>query len=126
MDAFGYGRAHEWRPTAPAGDGPLPPAVWARPRVPLVAGRPTSGVERLLTVADSANGVSLRLPPTEWLSVPPGLTVTVLREPAGEWVHLRARTHLSGDGTGLCEGELADADGLAATVSQPLLVAPRG
>lgn len=76
-------------------------------------------------VADSANGISLELPLDSWLSIPPGIGVTVLREPADEWLHMSARTHLSGDGTGLAHAELTDAKGLLAQVSQPLLVAPR-
>ncbi|MDA8369240.1 MAG: thioesterase family protein [Nocardiopsaceae bacterium] len=126
MDAFGYGRAHEWRVTSQESPMRGPSSVWARPRVPLMKGRPTSGVERILTVADSANGLSLELPLDSWLSIPPGLSVTVLREPVEEWVHMAARTHLAGDGVGLTEAEVTDTKGLLAVVAQPLHVAPRG
>jgi len=122
-DSFGYGRALEWRPTAgnPGHGGPA--AVWARMRVPLVDGRETDGLDRLLVLADSTNGVSLELPLTEWLSMPTALTVTVLRPPAGEWVHLDARTHLAGDGVGLSHGQLSDEGGLLAMATQPLHIA---
>jgi acyl-CoA thioesterase len=125
-DSFGYGRALEWRPTAgdPGNGGPS--AVWARMRVPLVAGWDVTGLDRLLVLADSTNGVSLELPLTEWLSMPTGLTVTVLRPPTGEWVHLDARTHLAGDGVGLSHGQLSDPDGLVAMATQPLHVARVG
>jgi acyl-CoA thioesterase len=125
-DSFGYGRALEWRPTAgdPGGGGPA--AVWARMRVPLVAGWEVTGLDRLLVLADSTNGVSLELPLTGWLSMPTALTVTVLRPPAGDWVHLAARTHLSTDGIGLSHGVLSDPDGLVAMATQPLYVAPVG
>ena len=125
-DGFGYGRALDWRPTAgnPGGGGPS--AVWARMRVPLVAGWEVTGLDRLLVLADSTNGISLELPLTEWLSMPTALTVTVLRPPVGEWVHLDARTHLAGDGIGLSHGQLSDPDGVLAMATQPLLVAPAG
>ncbi len=122
-DTFGYGRALEWRPTAgnPGGGGPA--AVWTRMRVPLVAGWEVTGLDRLLVLADSTNGVSLELPLTEWLSMPTALTVTILRPPAGHWVHLDARTHLAGDGVGLSHGQLSDAGGLLAMATQPLHIA---
>jgi hypothetical protein len=125
-DAFGYGRALDWRPTAgnPGEGGPA--AVWARMRVPLVAGWKVTGLDRLLLLADSTNGVSLELPLTRWLSMPTALTVTVLRPPVGEWVHLDARTHLSADGIGLSHGQLSDPDGLVAMATQPLHIAPAG
>ena len=125
-NSFGYGRALDWRPTAgdPGGGGPS--AVWARMRGALVAGWKVTGLDRLLVLADSTNGVSLELPLTEWLSMPTALTVTVLRPPVGEWVHLDARTHLSADGIGLSHGALSDPDGLVAMATQPLYVAPVG
>lgn len=125
-DWFGYGRAHEWRPTAgdPGSGGPS--AAWARLRVPLVAGWELTGLDRLLVLADSTNGFSLELPMAQWLSVPTSVTVTVLRAPVGEWVHLAARTHLSGDGLGLAHGTLSDPTGLVATATQPLYVSRVG
>lgn len=56
--------------------------------------------------------------------IPPAITVTILREPVGEWVHLAARTTLGSDGIGLCHAQLADATGPVAIASQPLLVTP--
>mgnify|MGYP001294427424 CR=1 FL=1 len=125
LSSFGYGRALEWRATGGLTDAPGPAAVWTRMRIPLVSGRPTSGLARMLVTADSANGASLELPLDDWLSMPTSLNVSVLRVPKGEWVHMDARTHLSGDGIGLAQAELADADGLLGTVSQPMLVERR-
>jgi hypothetical protein len=53
------------------------------------------------------------------------MTATLLREAAGEWVHLDARTVLAEDGLGLCSGTLSDAEGAVGEVSQPLLVRAR-
>jgi len=125
LGRFGYGRAHDWRMTAGSMDAPGPGAAWARPLVPLVAGTRMTGLQRALVVADSANGASLALPVEKMLSMPTSLTVAFLRHPAGEWVHLDARTDLSGDGIGLSSARLSDPAGLFATVTQPLLVAGR-
>jgi hypothetical protein len=122
---WGYGRALDWRYTAGSPDRPGPAAVWTRVRVPLVAGRPITPLARVLVAADAANGLSAELPLTGWLSIPPGMTATLLREPAGEWVHLDCRTQLAEDGLGLCSGVLSDEHGGLGEVSQPLLVRER-
>ena len=106
------------RPPGPAG-------VWNRVHLPLIDGTPLTGLQRLLILADAANGISGDLPWGEWMFIPPGITVTLLREPVGEWVHMAARTTLGADGIGLCHAVLADTDGPVALASQPLLVSPR-
>ena len=122
---WGYGRALDWRWTGGSPAAPGPAAVWTRVRVPLVAGEPITPLARVLVAADAANGLSAELPIDRWLSIPPGMTTTLLREPAGEWVHLDCRTQLSSDGLGMCSGVLSDADGTVGEVAQPLLVRER-
>jgi hypothetical protein len=123
--SFGYGAATEWRFTSGGFDHPGPAGVWCRPRIPLIAGRALTGLQRMLILGDAANGMSGDLPWAEWLFIPPGITVTILREPVSEWVHLAARTTLGSDGIGLCHGVLADGEGPVAVVSQPLLITRR-
>jgi hypothetical protein len=122
---WGYGQALDWRYTAGGPDRLGPAAVWTRVRLPLVAGEPISPLARVLVAADAANGISAELPLTDWLSIPPGMATTLLREPAGEWVHLDCRTQLATDGLGLCSGVLSDEHGALGEVAQPLLVRGR-
>jgi hypothetical protein len=122
---WGYGQALDWRYTAGSPDRPGPAAVWTRVRVPLVAGQPLTQLARVLVAADAANGISAELPLTRWLSIPPGMATTLLREPAGEWVHLDCSTQLADDGLGLCSGVLSDEHGALGEVAQPLLVRER-
>jgi Thioesterase-like superfamily len=122
---FGYGEANEWRFTSGGFDQLGPGGVWGRPRVPLIEGEPLNGLQRLLILADAANGVSGALDWRHWVFIPPGLTVTILREPVGEWVHMAARTTFGTDGIALCHGHLSDEHGPVAVVSQPLLVSRR-
>lgn len=119
---WGYGRAVEWRFTTGHYDELGNASAWVRTRVPLVAGEESSAIERLLIVADSVNGLSVRLPIDEWLSIPPTLTVSVLRTPIDEWVHMDSETTLGPNGIGLASGQLRDARGLVAEVAQPLLL----
>jgi hypothetical protein len=121
---FGYGNAFEWR-YVHGGGTPGPAAVWARPRIPLVASEPLQPLDRALLLADSANGISAELPMGDWLFVPPSLSLAFERYPRGDWVLLEARTTLSTDGLGVCSSRLADQDGYFAVGSQPLLVERR-
>ena len=123
---WGYGQATEWRAvsggyasTSGAGD------IWTRVRIPLIEGRPLTGLVRFAVVADSANGLSAPLDFQDWLFIPPGVTMHLHRYPVGEWVRLTAASDAGRDGIGLTEGTLSDAVGRCGTVTQPLLVAPR-
>lgn len=121
---WGYGRAIDWR-FVKGNYEPGPATVWTRLRVPLVAGEAPSPVQRLLTVADSANGLSGPLPMSQWYFIPPTVTVTIERPPQGEWMLLDAHSSIGPDGIGLAHGDMADEQGSFATVAQPLMVAPR-
>ena len=125
LDDWGYGRSIEWRFTRGGFDSLGAADVWARVRLPLVDGEALTGQDRALILADSANGLSLSLPLEQWLSIPPTMTATLLRPPAGEWVHLACRTYLADDGVGLAHAGLSDPDGLIGEVAQPLLVQKR-
>jgi hypothetical protein len=124
---WGYGPSIEWRfveggfvgtPTGRA-------RLWTRVRIPLVAGEETAPLHRLVVVADSANGVSARLPIQEWWSIPNTLTVTVERVPTEEWMWLDAATDLSPHGRGVAHATMSDRAGVLAQVAQPLLVGRR-
>ena len=125
LDDWGYGRSIDWRFTRGGFDSLGAADVWARVRLPLVDGIALTGQDRVLILADSANGLSLSLPLKQWFSIPPTMTATLLRPPAGEWVHLACRTYLTDDGVGLARADLSDPDGLIGEVAQPLLVQKR-
>jgi hypothetical protein len=125
LETFGYGHAVELRFAAGGWDEPGPATVWARQRVGLVAGEQPTGLQRLLAVADSGNGVSGVLPLDEWLYINPELTVHVRRQPRGEWICLDAETTISHGGAGIARSTLSDDSGVVALGTQALLVAPR-
>ena len=125
LDDWGYGRSIEWRFTRGSFDSLGAADVWARVRLPLVDGVALTGQDRVLIAADSANGLSLSLPLKQWFSIPPTMTVTLLRPPTGAWVHLACRTYLTDDGVGLAHADLFDPDGFIGEVAQPLVVQKR-
>jgi hypothetical protein len=123
FEHWGYGESIEWRWVHGPFESPVgEAAVWARPRVPLVLGQPGHPQDLALIVADSANGISGPFDPRELLFIPPAVTVTLHRHPAGEWICLAAATMLAPDGLGSTLGTLSDAAGVVGSVAQPLLV----
>jgi len=124
-DDWGYGRSIEWRFTRGGFDSFGAADVWTRVRLPLIEGVALTSQDRVLIAADSANGLSLSLPMEQWLSIPPTMTATLLRPPAGEWVHMACRTHLAGDGIGLAHADMSDVHGFIGEVAQPLLLLRR-
>jgi Thioesterase-like superfamily len=122
---WGYGDAIEWRFTDGGFDTPGRAGVWTRVRPALIAGEPITPLARTLIVADSANGLSSTLPIADWWSIPPGMSTTLMRPPAGEWVHLDCHTRLADDGIGVAHADLHDEHGFLGEVAQPLLIAQR-
>lgn len=104
---------------------PGPATAWVRLTVPVVAGQPTSPVQRAAAAADFGNGISAVLPFDRWRFINPDLTVTLERPPEGQWVALRARTSLGVPGIGVARGELLDSQGAFGSSFQCLVVEPR-
>ena len=121
----GYLAATEWRQVRGGFDRPGPATVWARQRIPLVAGEDPTGLQRLLTLADSGNGASWELDLTAWWFINTELTVHLHREPRGEWICLDAATAISPGGAGLATTTLSDVEGPLGRGAQALLVARR-
>jgi acyl-coenzyme A thioesterase PaaI-like protein len=121
----GYLHAMEWREARGSWGPPGAAAVWGRMRYPLVAGEEPTGLQRLMAIADSGNGVSYVLPFESWVFINPDLTVHLAAEPRGEWICLDARTRVDGAGFGLASSRLFDQDRLVARGAQTLYVGPR-
>ncbi|MFG2603321.1 thioesterase family protein [Streptomyces sp. NPDC048514] len=105
---------------------PGPATAWLRMRVPLVAGEEITPLSRVLTAADSGNGISAELDFRRHVFVNADLTVSLHRHPEGEWVCLDARTMVDGAGIGLAESALHDEKGPIGRSTQSLYVTARG
>jgi hypothetical protein len=122
---WGYADATEWRYKSGSPHAPGPAAVWARARVPLIAGEPMTGLDRILVVADSANGISHELSFQDWLFIPPSLSIAIQRYAEGDWICLDAKTTLGPDGQGVTAFTLSDERGHLGAGTQALLVERR-
>ncbi|MCU1591502.1 MAG: hypothetical protein JWP11_2758 [Frankiales bacterium] len=121
----GYLSAVEWRFARGHFTQPGPATSWTRMLVSVVPDEEPSPLQRVLTVADSGNGISSELDLTKWHFINPELTVHLHREAVGEWVCLDATTTISTGGVGLATSVLSDVHGPVALGAQTLLVAPR-
>ena len=101
---------------------PGPALAWMRLKVPVVAGQEPSPLQRALAAADFGNGTSSVLDWRRFAFVNCDLSVTLGREPAGEWIGLDAVTSISDDGTGMATGNLYDESGHFGTSAQALFV----
>jgi len=121
----GYLGAIEWRFVAGHLERPGPADVWTRLRIPVVAGEVPSATQRLVTVADSGNGLSGVLDFASWWYINTDLSIHLHRLPAGEWIHVSAKSTLDPSGVGLAETELYDQHGRVGRGAQALMVGPR-
>lgn len=125
FDASGYLASVEWRMGRGSLWRPGPADVWARPRLPLLAGEDTSPFCRVALVADSGSGVSAALDATRWLFINVDVTISLARDPEGEWVLLGSRTAVEPNGSGMARTVVCDEDGACGLAVQTLLVAGR-
>jgi hypothetical protein len=122
---IGYQTAMEYRFVDGSFLDPGPATVWMRMRHPLVDGEPPSPLQRVLTAADSGNGVSATLDWRRFIFINVDLTVQLERLPAGEWVCLDAVTLPQRSGIGSADTLLYDERGRIGRAMQTLLVGER-
>ena len=121
----GYLHAMEWRLAHGAWGTPGPATIWGRMRYPLVPDEEPTGLQRVMTIADSGSGVSGVLPFESWIFINPELTVHLAAVPEGEWICLDAATGIEPNGFGLATSRLYDQHRLVARGAQSLYVVPR-
>jgi Acyl-CoA thioesterase C-terminal domain/Acyl-CoA thioesterase N-terminal domain len=95
---------------------------WMTPKVPLVEDEPTTALQRLTMVVDSANGVGSALDPRHFVFMNTDTVVHLHRLPAGADFALRARGSIGPDGLGVTTADIYDRGGYIGTSAQTLLV----
>jgi hypothetical protein len=100
---------------------PGPAAVWYRAGRSVVAGAAISPLMRAAITADFCNGTSSVLDFNEWTFINGDLTLSLAREPVGEWILLDAETWAGPDSIGLASARLADCEGYFGRAVQSLL-----
>jgi Acyl-CoA thioesterase C-terminal domain/Acyl-CoA thioesterase N-terminal domain len=122
---FPYEKSLEWRFVRGGYNGLGPCTVWTRPRIPLIDGLETNGLEALILMLDSANGISAELDFRKWSFVPVDLTIALHRQPIGPWVGMDARTIISSDGIGQSTTIAFDHQGSVGHSLHTLFIRPR-
>ncbi|MGH3637826.1 MAG: thioesterase family protein [Mycobacterium sp.] len=117
--APGYLETVSWR-TQPDDGGAA--VAWMSPMVPLVDSEETTELQRLLLVADSANGVGAALDPNEFVFMNTDTTIHLHRLPSGNDFAIRARGSIGPDGIGVTTADIFDRRGFIGTSAQTLLV----
>ena len=100
-------------------------AAWMRQRMPLVAGTPTSPLERVLIAADSGSGVSAAIEHKRFTAINADLSVSVHRPLEGEWVGMDCVSIYETSGVGLADTRLHDRRGPIGRAMQSLIVEAR-
>lgn len=121
----GYHTAMDYRFVEGAFTEQGPATVWMRMGVPLLPGEQPTPLQRILTAADSGNGVSVALDWTRYLFINVDLSVHLHRMPEGEWVCLDAVTLPEATGIGMADTRLFDERGAIGRGAQTLLIAER-
>ncbi|MER7072177.1 thioesterase family protein [Terrabacter sp. NPDC000476] len=96
--------------------------TWIRARHPLVDGEPASPTADLVRLADTANGIAVRVSPKEWMFPNVDLTVHLVREPVRGWVGFDTRVSMGPTGLGLTSTTLHDEHGPVGRAEQILTV----
>ena len=104
---------------------PGPGAIWYRVDRPLVEGAGVSQAMRAVVAADFCNGTSAVLDFRQWTFLNADLTVSMAREPVGEWILLDAESWIGPDGAGLAMARLADERGYFGRAVQSLVIEKR-
>ena len=96
--------------------------VWQRTAYALVDGEESTDTARFLLHVDTANGMSVREDPREWLFPNVDLTVHLFRRPRYAWVGIGTEVVFGAEGVGLTSGTLYDVDGAVGRSEQILTV----
>lgn len=98
--------------------------AWLSMSAEIVAGHPSSNLEKAAMFADYGNGFGNATDAREWSYANLDVTIQFLRLPVGDWFLLDAETHMAGDGHGTVSNIFADEQGVYARGFQTIFVAP--
>jgi hypothetical protein len=101
-----------------------PGAIWYRADRPLVEGSLVSQAMRAVVASDFCNASSA-LDFRQWTFLNADLTISMAREPVGEWILLDAVSWIGPDGAGLAMARLADVKGYFGRCAQSLVIEKR-
>jgi hypothetical protein len=101
-----------------------PGAIWYRADRSVVEGSSISQAMRVAVASDFCNACSA-LDFREWTFLNADLSISMAREPVGEWILLDAVSWIGPDGAGLATARLADTQGYFGRCAQTLVIEKR-
>lgn len=104
---------------------PGPGAIWYRVDWPMIEGYVVSQAMRAVIASDFCNGTGAALDFKAYTYLNADLTVSMAREPVGDWILLDAISWIGPDGAGLALARLADQSGYFGQVAQSLVIEKR-
>lgn len=100
-------------------------AIWYRVDRPLVEGAPVSPVMRAVVASDFSNATSVALDFRHWTFLNADLTISLARQPVGDWILLDGDCCIGPDGAGLAMARLGDQHGYFGRAVQSLVIEKR-
>lgn len=100
-------------------------AIWFRFDHPLVEGEAVSQAMRAVVAADFSNGTASTLDFRTWTYINADLSVSLARQPVGDWILLDGESWIGPDGAGLAMSRLADRQGYFGRAVQSLVIEKR-
>lgn len=100
-------------------------AIWYRVDRPLVEGAPVSQVMRAVVASDFSNATSVALDFKHWTFLNADLTISLSRQPVGDWILLDGECNIGPDGAGLAMARLGDERGYFGRAVQSLVIERR-
>ena len=97
---------------------------WVRSRTTLLDGEPVSDLARFAALLDIANGMTVRVAPTEVAFPNIDLTAHLFEQPQGEWVGFDTSVSFGAHGLGLTSSVLHDERGPVGAMAQSLTLRP--
>lgn len=102
-----------------------PACVWFRANSPIVAGHALSPAMRAVIAADYCNATSPLTDFREWTFVNADLTVSLARDPIGDWVLLDGQTYAGPEGGAIAFARLGDTQGYFGRAVQTVVLEKR-
>jgi hypothetical protein len=121
LEAFVTSVEARYDPSRSIGEGG-PTLIWLRANRPILADEEPSPFQKICPLADSGNGISYNdyLDKVHFLN--PDLSLSLHRDPIGEWFASKAISHWQPDGTGMADAELFDTAGPVGRAVQSILL----
>ncbi|MER6984771.1 thioesterase family protein, partial [Streptomyces carpinensis] len=99
--------------------------AWVSTHLDLVAGQTAGPLASYIALVDTANGIAVRQPPTDWMFPNVDLTIHLHRRPEGRWTGLDTTVTFGPTGQGITATVLHDVTGPVGHAQQILTVRPQ-